>query len=439
MSAPRLSRRAWLAATALSCGCAAAHQTGRAADSRALDSAAAADAAAREAERFAHLARAARAPGFAPAPITAAEHAARRTRLAQLLPSLGLDAFVCEPGPTLSYLSGVAWGRSERLFALCVLADGTSLWLTPAFEAPKARQKLAQAGLADAVLVEWHEHEYAFAPAAAELARRRVERVGFEPQLRLFAADGLAAAHGRERCRVARDALLATRARKDARELALLRRASELTQMAIEAAAATLEPGMNGAAVATRMRAAQQALGLTDVWVLALIGAAAAFPHGEHDDVRIGDGDVVLVDTGGALHGYQSDTTRTWVPFGEPHADVVRAWHTVRSAQQAAFAAIRPGVRCRDVDRAARAVIEAAGWGAGYSALTHRLGHGIGMEGHEDPYFDGGSEVELAPGMTLSNEPGIYVYGRFGIRLEDIVVVTENGADHFGAWPSGWR
>jgi Xaa-Pro dipeptidase len=419
-----LSRRAWLAATALGCGCAAARHAPQAPSKSAAD-------AARDAELFADLARDARVPGFVPAPIGPDEHRARRAKLAALLPSLGLDAFVCEPGPTLSYLSGVSWGRSERLFALCVLADGTSLWITPAFEAPKARQKLARAGIDGAALVEWNEHEYASAPVAAELARRRIERVGFDPQLRLFAADGLAAIHGRERCRIARDALLATRARKDAHELALMRRASELTQRAIAAAADTLEPGMNGAAVAARMRAAQQAL--------ALIGAAAAFPHGDHDDVRIGSGDVVLVDTGGALHGYQSDTTRTWVPFGEPSADVVRAWQTVRGAQQAAFEIVRPGARCRDVDRAARAVIEAAGYGGGYAALTHRLGHGIGIEGHEDPYFDGGSEVELQSGMTLSDEPGIYLYGRFGIRLEDIVVVTEGGADHFGAWPRDWR
>jgi Xaa-Pro dipeptidase len=218
-----------------------------------------------------------------------------------------------------------------------------------------------------------------------------------------------------------------------------MRRASELTQRAIAAAADTLEPGMNGAAVAARMRAAQQALGLTDVWVLALIGAAAAFPHGDHDDVRIGSGDVVLVDTGGALHGYQSDTTRTWCVEGRPSEKQQRVWSAVRDAQRRAFDAIRPGVRCGDVDRAARASLDESGFGGSYRTFTHRLGHGIGLEGHEDPYFDGGSEVELQSGMTLSDEPGIYLYGRFGIRLEDIVVVTEGGADHFGAWPRDWR
>ncbi|MBM3975934.1 MAG: aminopeptidase P family protein [Planctomycetes bacterium] len=390
---------------------------------------------ARDAELFADL----RDTDGAPEPISAPERAARRARLAALLPALGLDAFVCEPGPTLTYLTGVAWGRSERLFALSVLADGSSFWICPQFEAPKARLKLAAAGIHDPLLVEWQEHEYAFAPTAAALRERRVERVGFEPQLRLFAADGLAAAHGREHCRMARDVLLATRARKDPHELALMRHASVLTQRAIAAAAQTLEPGVTGAEVAARMRAAQEALGLKDVWVLALIGPAAAFPHGDHDQARLGAGEVVLVDTGGALHGYQSDTTRSWVPFGTPTPEFERAWRTVRTAQQAAFEAIRPGVRCREVDRAARDVITRAGYGDGYSAFAHRLGHGIGLEGHEDPYFDLGSEIELEPGMTLSDEPGIYLYNRFGIRLEDIVVVEAAGADHFGAWPTDMR
>jgi Xaa-Pro dipeptidase len=416
-----LDRRGFLVGASALCGCAATRPAApeRTAEQRATDAA---------------LFRGLRDERGAPAPITSAEYAARRAKLASLLPALGLDAFVCEPGPTLTYLSGVTWGRSERLFALCVLADGTSLWIAPQFEAPKARLKLAAAGLAEAVLVEWPEHEYAYAPTAAALRERRIERIGLDPQLRLFAADGLAETHGRARTRVARDVLLATRARKEPRELELLRHASELTQRAILAASQTLESGMTGADVAARMRAAQQALGLRDVWVLALIGAAAAFPHGDHDDVVLRRGDVVLVDTGGALHGYQSDTTRTWVHAAEPTPKVARAWSCVRRAQAAACAAIRPGARCGDVDRAARRVIEADGWGDGYAAFAHRLGHGIGLEGHEDPYFDGGSAIELQPGMTLSNEPGIYVYGEFGVRIEDIVCVTETGVEAFGSW-----
>jgi Xaa-Pro dipeptidase len=125
------------------------------------------------------------------------------------------------------------------------------------------------------------------------------------------------------------------------------------------------------------------------------------------------------------------------VPHGRPDAEQERVWQTVREAQRRAFDAIRPGATCAEVDRAGRAVIDSAGFGPDYRSFTHRLGHGIGLQGHEDPYFDRGSEVVLAPGMTLSNEPGIYLYGRFGVRIEDIVTVTSDGADHFGAWQAG--
>ena len=182
---------------------------------------------------------------------------------------------------------------------------------------------------------------------------------------------------------------------------------------------------------------AQRRLGLRNTWDLSLIGPAAAYPHGENRALAIAPGELLLVDTGGSLHDYQSDTTRTWVVEGAPDAERLRAWHAVRDAQRRAFDALRPGVRCGEIDRIARASLVDAGFASGYEHFTHRLGHGIGMEGHEDPYFDSGSQVVLESGMTLSNEPGIYLLGRFGVRLEDIVVVTADGADHFGSWQAG--
>jgi Xaa-Pro aminopeptidase len=148
-------------------------------------------------------------------------------------------------------------------------------------------------------------------------------------------------------------------------------------------------------------------------------------------------GAVVLIDTGGALHGYQSDNTRTWVHAGEPTEEFARAWDAVQAAQQAAFAALRPGAPCRGVDEAARAVLTEAGYGPGYRCFTHRVGHGIGTEVHQSPYLDGGSEAVLEPGMTFSDEPGVYLPGQWGLRLEDIVMVTEEGGDHFGSWQQG--
>jgi Xaa-Pro dipeptidase len=388
------------------------------------------DAAAAGAELFADLAD--QRPFHAP--ISAPERAARRARLGKLLASRGLDAFVCEGGATMTYLAGVSWGKSERAFTLVVLSDGSHFWICPAFEAEKARLSIQGEGKPGGDVVTWDEHEYAWKPFAAALRARRVERVAVDPALRVFIADELASEHGRDKVVLGRAEVIALRASKDAHELALLRRANELTQQAIVAASRHIRVGMTGAEAGRLITSAQQKLGLTDVWRLSLVGAAAAYPHGDNSAVVLKRGDFLLVDTGGSFHGYQSDNTRTWCVEGQPSGEQLRAWNAVRDAQLRAFEAVRPGVPCGAIDRAARASLKASGYGEGYEHLTHRLGHGIGLEGHEDPYFDGGSEVVLAPGMTLSDEPGVYVYGSFGVRLEDIVAVTDSGADHFGSW-----
>lgn len=365
--------------------------------------------------------------------ITPAEKRPRLARLGQLLQAEGLDALLIEPGATLEYLCDVSWGRSERLFALVVLADGSCFWIVPAFEAPRAERRIRAARGPEGELVTWDEHEYAWAPLASALRARAVECIAIEPAARAFVAQRLAQAFGAERVLPALTLVRTLRAQKDAREIELLRGASELTQRAIRAVAERLEPGLEDRELGRWIRVAQQRLGLQNVWVLPLIGPGAAFPHGEPEGHRLAPGTGILVDTGGSLHGYQSDVTRSW-SFGAPEPEFERAWRAVRSAQRAAFEAMRPGVPCAAVDRAARAAIEAARYPGGYTVFGHRLGHGIGLEGHEEPYFDGGNELPLAPGMTFSDEPGIYLAGRLGVRLEDIVVVTATGADHFGDW-----
>ncbi len=366
-------------------------------------------------------------------PISPDERRRRVERLALLLTEHGVDALLVEPGATLRYLSGVEWWLSERLFALVVCADGSSFFIAPAFEVPRAREIMADAGH-DGPILGWDEHEYAWRPLASALAKRGVERIAIDPRARAFVVHALGEVIGPERVLPGLPIVRALRGRKDAHEIELLRGANELTQRAIGAAAEKVELGISDHELGALMRRAQERLGLTDVWVLPLIGQGAAAPHGAPVGRKLVAGDVVLVDTGGALHGYQSDITRTWVFRGTPTTEVRSAWNAVRDAQRRAFETIRPGALCRDVDRAARETTERAGFGAGYTSFAHRLGHGIGLEGHEDPYFDGGSEVVLEPGMTFSDEPGIYVPGRFGVRLEDIVLVTESGADHFGDW-----
>lgn len=376
-------------------------------------------------------------------PIQHHEYQARMKRLAQLLEQSPFDAMICEGGATMQYLSGMSWGHSERLFCLVVTAAGEHFWLCPHFEADRT-QKIIEAKDGDGQpagpggkIVTWHEHEYPFAPLAVALSARNVDRVAVEPALRHRFVHGLALELGQHRVEAGLELLVELRGRKDEHELQLLRKANEMTQLAISAAAEHIRVGMTGADISRLMQRAQRKLGLTDIWDLSLIQEDAAYPHGNADGRTLDKGEVLLVDTGGDLHGYKSDNTRSWVPVGPVSQSVEQVWNTVRDAQKAAFDVIRPGGPCQIVDQAARQVISEQGLGKGYKYFSHRLGHGIGMEGHEDPYFDGGSQVIMAPGMTFSNEPGVYIVGELGIRIEDIVVVTDKGADHFGSWQAG--
>lgn len=385
------------------------------------------------------------------APIQASERVDRRKRLGRLLAERGVDALLMEGGATMTYLTGISWGHSERLFALVVTADGAHFWICPAFEEGKARLKIDAQDGPGGEFVSWQEHEYPYAPLLAALRERRARTLAIEPAFRYGFAERLVASTPQDRSAGAtlggaasgdrpdrvlsgQDVVVALRGRKDAHEIQLLRAANELTQLAIRTVARHLKPGLNGDDIAAMMDRAHRKLGLTNPWALCLIGPAAAFPHGEQHDIRLKPGDVLLIDTGGSFHGYQSDNTRTWSFDARPSEEVTRVWSVVRDAQQRAFDALAPGRACKEIDGIARQCIDAAGYGPGYRTFTHRLGHGIGLEGHEDPYFDGGNEVALESGMTLSNEPGIYLLDRFGVRLEDIVVITDTGADHFGTW-----
>jgi Xaa-Pro dipeptidase len=368
------------------------------------------------------------------APIGPEERAERRARLKRILGSLGGAALLLEGGATMTYLTGVTWWRSERLFALVVPAEGTHFWLCPAFEESRARSIIDAPDGPRGDVVSWQEHEYPYAALDAALRERRVEKLLIEPQLRWIFAERLGERFGRDRLASGHGAIVALRARKDAHEVALLRRANELTQYAIIETVKTLEPGLTGGEIGARVDKAHEKLGMRGAWSVCLIGPAAAQPHGKGKEARLARGDVLLMDVGASLHGYQSDITRTFVFDGPPRAEVERVWNAVRDAQLRAFELARAGAPCRSVDAGARAVLASLGFGERYEKFTHRLGHGIGLETHEDPYFDGGSEVLLEPGMTLTDEPGIYLPGQFGVRIEDVLVITANGAEHFGQW-----
>jgi len=334
----------------------------------------------------------------------------------------------------MRYFGGPAWGLSERPLLLVIPCDADPVLIGPAFE--RNTLEARQGGLSFA-LRSWEEHESPYALVRGALDDAKLDQsalVATGPTMRSFVSEGLRAAAGRRGQGLGAAAIDRCRRVKSAAELALLRRANEATKAAIAAVAPLAEVGMREAEFADLIRAAQRAAGLEGVWVLALFGPNAAYPHGTPEGRTLADGDLILVDTGGFLHGYASDITRTWA-FPDPSVvddERRRAWTVVHAAQTAALAAMQPGVRCARVDAAAREVIAAAGFDPDYGQFTHRLGHGIGMEVHEAPYLVRDSDQRLEVGNTMSNEPGLYLPGEFGIRLEDIVAIGETGPEVFG-------
>jgi Xaa-Pro dipeptidase len=216
---------------------------------------------------------------------------------------------------------------------------------------------------------------------------------------------------------------------KSPHELELMRLAAQVTLKAYEAAWRALRDGMTQSEFARLVSAAHERLGF-EGGASVQVGQYSALPHGSATPQVVREGTILLIDGGCSVEGYASDISRTFV-LGKPTDDMARVFDIVRRAQSAALAAAKPGVPCEAVDSAARTIITDAGFGPGYKYFTHRVGHGMGMDGHEWPYLVGGNMLPLAPGMTFSDEPGIYIKGRFGVRLEDDMVITQSGAELF--------
>ncbi|KAJ1548425.1 hypothetical protein HK405_003244 [Cladochytrium tenue] len=383
----------------------------------------------------------------APPPISRGEHSERQERLAAVLRSAGAAAFVAEPGSAAArYLvggRGVAWSPSERPMLLVVrAADAALAVVVPAFERRRADELVTDLPTASPNAPEvyvWQENSTAYAALAEAVGGAAA--VAVDGETRAFVLAGIAGEPG---LRVVEGSRLLSqlRAYKSEAELALLEHANVVAKAAIALIATRVAswPGFTEAQVGWLVeRALAGPAGLSDVWSVALFDEAAAFPHGTRDGKtrRLSkQGTLVLVDAGGALHGYQSDVTRTWWFDGAgcgkhggsgvpPPDEVRRAWETVRLAQVAAMeqAAI-PGASCESVDAAARRVVTANHYGEGYEAFTHRLGHGIGLEMHEEPYMTLGNAATLvSPNITFSVEPGVYLPEKLGVRIEDIVCV----------------
>jgi Xaa-Pro dipeptidase len=364
-------------------------------------------------------------------PITLEERRARLARARALMSREGLDALVIGPGSSLVYFTGARWGLSERFFGAVLTRDGDPAWVTPAFEKARALEQIR----IGSDVRPWEEHQSPYALVASILSDRKVRsgRVGIEEALPFVFADGIAKAVPASRIESGTAVTAGCRVLKDAHEIALMRRANEITMAAHRAVFASLREGMTQAQASALSAEAHRRLGMNG-GSLVLFGPDAAFPHGTTHPKPLKAGDVVLIDGGGKLHDYASDITRTAV-FGAPPTQRQRTvWDIVRHAQEAAFRAARPGAECQAVDAAARRVVEEAGFGPDYRCFTHRVGHGIGMDGHEWTYLVRGNTTKLQPGMCFSDEPGIYIPGEMGVRHEDVIYITEDGAANMTKW-----
>ena len=365
-------------------------------------------------------------------PITAEEHAARIARLQSLLRQRKVAALLVEAGASLEYFTSIRWHRSERTTAAVIPAEGGMVVVTPAFEEPSVRETLKVA----ADVRPWREDESPFDRLAGAL-RDRVASTGplaIEGTTRYFIVDRLAAARGVPEGDVVSgdDLVRSCRIVKSAAERALLQVANDVTLAALRSVHARLEAGLERTDVMKMLVEATEALGGAHQFSLVLLNEASAYPHGSEKPQTLGKGSVVLVDSGCSVHGYQSDISRTWI-FGEPTPRQRDVWNTVRRGQEIALETAKIGAPAGVVDRAVRAFYEAKGWGKDYAlpGLSHRTGHGIGMEGHEPPYLVRSDTTPLEAGMCFSDEPGIYIPGEFGVRLEDCWAMTESGPKLF--------
>jgi len=365
-------------------------------------------------------------------PITVEERATRLEKARRLMRETNVDALLLTGGTSLNYFSGMRWGLSERLFALVVPARGTPFVVTPAFEEDRAREQLAMGPFDESTPVfTWEENEDPYALVAGGLRDLRIAsgRLAIEETVRFVFSDGVGAAAPGLELTSGTPITFGCRGRKDAHELELMRLASDVTLRAYEAAYLALDEGMTQNDFARLVSMAHTRLGFSG-GAGVQTGEYSALPHGSITPQIVREGTILLIDGGCGVEGYRSDLSRTFV-LGKATDKMNRVFDIERRAQDAALAAAAPGVEAQAVDAAARQLISDAGYGPGYTYFTHRVGHGMGMDGHEWPYLVEGNTMPLQPGHTFSDEPGIYIRGEFGVRLEDDMVITEDGAELF--------
>jgi Xaa-Pro dipeptidase len=364
-------------------------------------------------------------------PISVDERKARLEKARRLMTEQKIDALMLAGGTSMEYFTGMRWGNSERLLAVVIPAKGAPFLVTPKFEEERALEQAHMGPLGkEATVYAWEEHENPYEFFAKGLKDRGLSTatIGVEETVRFQFSDG--AAHiPQVRTTSGTPITGGCRIYKDEHELALMRHASAVTLKAYEAAYKSLKEGMTQDDFEDLVQLAHKRLGYSGSAGVQ-VGKYSALPHGSATPQTVQEGSILLIDGGCKVEGYSSDISRTFV-LGKATQRMKDVFEIEFKAQSAALAAAKPGVPCEAVDAAARKVIVDAGFGPDYKFFSHRVGHGMGLDGHEWPYLVRGNTLPLAPGMVFSDEPGIYIPGEFGIRLEDDMVITENGAELF--------
>ena len=372
-------------------------------------------------------------------PITSDERRARIEKARRLMTTEKIDALVLSGGTSLVYFTNIRWGGGERLFACVMPTKGEPFFVSPAFEEDRAREQIALGpfGGGRADVRTWNEDESPYALVAQGLKDRGLSTgtIGVEETMKFVWADGIAAAAPQLKVVSGTPITAGCRMIKDAHELELIRVACDATLKVYGAVYRALQPGMTQGHVSDLIDAGYRQVGFPG-GASVQVGEYTALPHGSITPQTIREGTIIMLDDGCTVQGYQSDITRTFV-LGKPTAKMQSVFDIVKHAQTAALTAARPGVPLESIDTAARKVIVDAGYGPGFKYFSHRLGHGMGMDGHEWPYlvnnnmFGWKTALMAQPGMVFSDEPGVYIRGEFGVRLEDDMHITESGAELF--------
>jgi Xaa-Pro dipeptidase len=372
-------------------------------------------------------------------PITNEERRARIDKAKRLMAQQKIDAIVLTGGTSLVYFTNIRWGGGERLFACVIPVKGEPFFVCPAFEEDRAREQigLGPFGISQVDLRTWQEDESPYAMVARGLKDRGIGTgsIGIEETTKFVWSDSIASAAPQVRVVGGTGIVAGCRMFKDAHELELMQLASTATLRVYKAVYQALQPGMAQTQVSNLIGLAYQRVGFPGE-ASVQVGQYTALPHGSVASQAIREGTIIMIDDGCVVEGYQSDITRTFV-LGRASEKMTKVFDIVKQAQTAALAIARPGIPLESIDAAARNVIANGGYGPGFKYFSHRLGHGMGMDGHEWPYlvrnnmFGWAKSLSAQPGMVFSNEPGIYIRGEFGVRLEDDMYITADGAKLF--------